>query len=96
VIVGGRVRFAAAGRALHTTVFSGSTPLGNGLTGGVGGLWGTPAALVMNGAVTLCAEVVAGVAVLRGFGRIGGGHGVGSAKPGPVAANTGVSLRSID
>jgi hypothetical protein len=50
----------------------------------------------MNGAVTLCAEVVAGVAVLRGFGRIGGGRGVGSAEPGPVAANTSVSLRSID
>jgi hypothetical protein len=82
--------------SVYTTVFSGSTPLGNGLTGGVGGLWGTPAALVVNGAVTLCAEVVAAVAVLRGFGRIGGGHGVGSADSAPVAAITSVSLPSVD
>ncbi len=53
--------------SVYTTVFSGSTPIGNGLTGGVGGLWGTPAALVMNGAITLGAEAVAAVAVLRGF-----------------------------
>jgi hypothetical protein len=50
----------------------------------------------MNGAVTLCAEVVAAVAVLRGFGRIGGGHAVGSADSAPVAASTSVSLPSID
>jgi len=37
------------------------------LTGGIGGLWGTPAALVMNGAVALGAEAVAAIAgVLRG------------------------------
>ncbi|MGZ6273355.1 MAG: MFS transporter, partial [Candidatus Limnocylindrales bacterium] len=52
--------------SVYTTVFAGSTPIGNGLTGGVGGLWGTPAALVMNGAVALCAEAVAAIAVLRG------------------------------
>jgi predicted MFS family arabinose efflux permease len=52
--------------SVYTTVFSGSTPIGNGLTGGVGGLWGTPAALAMNGAVTLAAEAVAALAVLRG------------------------------
>jgi hypothetical protein len=82
--------------SVYTTVFAGSTPLGNGLTGGVGGLWGTPAALVMNGVVTLCAEFVAAAAVLRGFGRIGGGHGVGSADSAPVASSTSVSLPSID
>ena len=27
--------------SVYTTVFTGSTPIGNGLTGGVGGLWGT-------------------------------------------------------
>ena len=53
--------------SVYTTVFAGSTPIGNGLTGGVGGLWGTPAALLMNGAVTLGAEAVAAVAVLRGY-----------------------------
>ena len=52
--------------SVYTTVFAGSTPVGNGLTGGFGGLWGTPAALVMNGAVTIGAAAVAGVAVLRG------------------------------
>jgi MFS family permease len=52
--------------SVYTTVFAGSTPIGNGLTGGVGGLWGTPAALAMNGAVALGAEAVAAIAVLRG------------------------------
>lgn len=52
--------------SVYTTVFSGSTPIGNGLTGGVGGLWGTPAALIMNGAVTIAAEAVAAIAILRG------------------------------
>jgi hypothetical protein len=50
----------------------------------------------MNGVVTLCAEFVAAAAVLRGFGRIGGGHGVGSADSAPVASSTSVSLPSID
>lgn len=66
--------------SVYTTVFSGSTPFGNGLTGGVGGLWGTPAALVMNGAVTIVAEAVAAVAILRGLvprigDRVGGDRG---------------------
>jgi hypothetical protein len=55
--------------SVYTTVFAGSTPIGNGLTGGVGGLWGTPVAIAMNGAVTLGAEAIAAIAVLRG--RIG-------------------------
>jgi hypothetical protein len=52
--------------SVYTTVFAGSTPIGNGMTGGLGGLMGTPAALIMNGAVTIAAEAVAAVAILRG------------------------------
>ena len=63
--------------SVYTTVFAGSTPFGNGMTGGVGGLWGTPAALVMNGAVTIGAEAIAAIAILRGYvprigDRVGG------------------------
>jgi hypothetical protein len=65
--------------SVYTTVFSGSTPIGNGLTGGLGGVWGTPAALLMNGLVTIGAEAVAAVAVLRGGVRVGG-NGVGSGR----------------
>ena len=77
--------------SVYTTVFAGSSPIGNGLTGGVGGLWGTPAALVMNGVVTFGAEAVAAVAVLRGHvPRIGDGAGGGergrSAEPARAAA----------
>ena len=62
--------------SVYTTVFAGSTPIGNGLTGGVGGLWGTPAALLMNGAVAFGAEAIAAIAVLRGFvPRVGSGPG---------------------
>jgi MFS family permease len=61
--------------SVYTTVFTGSTPIGNGLTGGVGGLWGTPAALVMNGGITLVAEALAVVAVWRGGIRVSGGRG---------------------
>jgi predicted MFS family arabinose efflux permease len=70
--------------SVYTTVFTGSTPIGNGLTGGVGGLWGTPAALAMNGAITLGAEVLCAVAVLRGRIRL---HSDGESSPevvGPV------------
>jgi MFS family permease len=83
--------------SVYTTVFSGSTPIGNGLTGGIGGLWGTPAALVMNGGVALIAEVLAGVAVLRG--RVpwaGGGRGNGSGDTAPASAGTEASLPAID
>jgi predicted MFS family arabinose efflux permease len=69
--------------SVYTTVFAGSTPVGNGLTGGVGGLWGTPAALVMNGGVTLGLEVVAAVAVIRGRISVGGGR---SERPEPAPA----------
>jgi MFS family permease len=57
--------------AVYTTVFVGSSPMGNGLTGGVGGLFGTPAALVVNGSITIAAQAVAAVAVLRGRIRVG-------------------------
>jgi MFS family permease len=81
--------------SVYTTVFAGSTPIGNGLTGGVGGLWGTPASLVMNGAVTLGAEVVAAVAVLRGGMRVGGARGRGSNEMRPEAGSS-ASLPSVD
>lgn len=71
--------------SVYTTVFAGSTPIGNGLTGGVGGLWGTPAALLMNGGIVLAAEAAAAVAVLRAGIRIGGDRGWGTAEPGPAA-----------
>ena len=61
--------------SVYTTVFSGSTPIGNGLTGGFGGLWGTPAALLMNGGVVLGAEVVAAWRPARLSRRRGGGAG---------------------
>ena len=72
--------------SVYTTVFAGSTPIGSGLTGGVGGLWGTPAALVMNGAVALGAEALAAIAVLRGaVPRVGQGRPSGAAPvPAPV------------
>ena len=74
--------------SVYTTVFSGSTPIGNGLTGGIGGLWGTPAALVMNGAVALGAEAVAAIAVLRGAVP-GAGPGRRGGQPEPLAATAG-------
>jgi MFS family permease len=86
--------------SVYTTVFAGSTPIGNGLTGGFGGLWGTPVALVMNGVVVLVAEAAAAVAILRGGIRVGGGSGRGRAapelQPEPVQAGTSASLSSID
>ena len=85
--------------SVYTTVFAGSTPIGNGLTGGFGGLWGTPVALLMNGAVTFAAEAVAGIAVLRGFvPRTGGGRGADTAAAAPAkgAASVSPTLPSID
>jgi MFS family permease len=77
--------------SVYTTVFAGSTPIGNGLTGGVGGLWGTPAALLMNGAVALGAEAVAAIAVLRGaVPGMGQGRSSGVA-PKPAAAGPGAA-----
>lgn len=68
--------------SVYTTVFAGSTPIGNGLTGGFGGLWGTPVALVMNGGVVLVSELAAAVAVLRGGIKVGSGGSAGSASSG--------------
>jgi MFS family permease len=82
--------------SVYTTVFAGSTPIGNGLTGGVGGLWGTPAALVMNGILAFSSSAVAAVAVLRGHIRADGGGGRGSGTPGPAPVPQGASLPSID
>jgi hypothetical protein len=83
--------------SVYTTVFAGSTPIGNGLTGGFGGLWGTPVALLMNGAVTFAAEAIAGIAVLRGFvPGIGGGRGSAAAAPAKGAASVSPTLPPID
>jgi MFS family permease len=79
--------------SVYTTVFAGSTPIGNGLTGGFGGLWGTPVALVMNGAVTLAVEAVAAIAVLRGFvPRLGAGAGAGGAANGGAGGGAGADV----
>jgi MFS family permease len=83
--------------SVYTTVFAGSTPIGNGLTGGVGGLWGTPAALAMNGAIAFGAEAIAAIAVLRGAVP-GIGKGRPSGKPEPLAVVPSAAARapSID
>jgi MFS family permease len=67
--------------SVYTTVFAGSTPIGNGLTGGFGGLWGTPVALLMNGGVVAVAEIAAGIAVLRGRISVGSGGSTGPRRP---------------
>ncbi len=83
--------------SVYTTVFSGSTPIGNGLTGGIGGLWGTPAALVMNGAIALGAEAVAAVAVLRGaVPGVGPGRRGSTAEPRPATGGRVPGVASLD
>jgi hypothetical protein len=56
--------------SVYTTVFAGSSPFGNGLTGAFGGLWGTPVALIMNGGVVVVAQAAVGLAILRGRLRV--------------------------
>jgi MFS family permease len=83
--------------SVYTTVFAGSTPIGNGLTGGIGGLWGTPAALAVNGGAVLLAEAAAAVAVLRGaVPRTGGGLGSSLPELAPVRVDPDASVPSID
>jgi MFS family permease len=53
--------------SMWTTVVVGSSPLGNVLTGAVGGLLGISAALIMAGATVLVADGAAVVAVMRGY-----------------------------
>jgi MFS family permease len=57
--------------SVYTTVFAGSMPIGSGLTGAVGGALGIVAAVVINGMAVLGATTVAGIAVLRGWVRLG-------------------------
>ena len=80
--------------SVYTTVFAGSTPIGSGLTGSFGGLWGTPVAIAMNGVVTLCAEAIAAIAVLRGaVPRVGQGRPSGVAPvPAPARPDGAPSL----
>ncbi len=68
--------------AVYTTVFVGSSPLGNSLTGGLGGLWGTTSALLANGLITGAAALVGGAAILRGGIRVGGSGGRGDGSGG--------------
>jgi len=63
--------------SVWTTVWAGTTPIGGGLTGGVGGLFGVPVALVMDGSVVLASTTAGAAAVLRGYLRIGAGRGSG-------------------
>ncbi|HEX7490632.1 MAG TPA: MFS transporter [Candidatus Limnocylindrales bacterium] len=72
--------------SVYTTVFAGSTPFGNGLTGAFGGLWGTPVALMMNGGVVVVSQAVVGLAILRGRLRVPAA-GVRNDLP-PVTGNT--------
>jgi MFS family permease len=61
--------------AVYSTVFAGSSPIGNGLTGAVGGLAGTATALFLGGAVTLAASLGAWVAAWKGGVSAGGADG---------------------
>jgi MFS family permease len=61
--------------SVWTTVWAGVTPIGNGLTGAVGGLFGVPLALLMGAAVVLVAETAAAVSLLRGSRGIGDHRG---------------------
>jgi MFS family permease len=82
--------------SVYTTVFAGSTPIGSGLTGSFGGLWGTPVAIAMNGLVTLCAEAVAAIAVLRGaVPRMGRGR-PSDREPVPAHVAPGSGISSVD
>ncbi len=81
--------------SVYTTVFAGSTPIGSGLTGTFGGLWGTSVAIAMNGVVTLGAEAVAAIAVLRGaVPRIG--QGKPSGREPASAATPGAGVPSVE
>jgi MFS family permease len=82
--------------SVYTTIFVGSSPLGNGLTGGVGGVLGTPAALVVNGSVVIAAELLAAVAVLRGHVHAGGGSGSDAAEKAALEPVAGVTAPSVD
>jgi MFS family permease len=54
--------------SVYTMVFTGSTPVGNTLTGAVAGGLGTPVAVFVDGFVSAVAGGVAAIAVLRGRG----------------------------
>jgi MFS family permease len=71
--------------SVYLTVFVGSTPIGSGMTGGIGGLFGTPVAIAVGGGVALLSELVAAAAILAGkVPSMGRGRG---APPVPTAAS---------
>jgi MFS family permease len=51
--------------SVYTTVFIGSTPAGNAMTGAMAGGWGTPVAVFVDGLVSILGGAAAIVAVLR-------------------------------
>jgi MFS family permease len=57
---------------VYAMTFSGTTPIGNGLTGAIGGALGVPAALVFNGLISALAGVGGAVVVLRSHLRLEG------------------------
>lgn len=68
--------------AVYTTVFAGSTPAGNGMTGGAAALWGTSASAFLNGATSAVVAVIAVVAVLQGrVADVGKGRRGGTTEP---------------
>ena len=52
--------------SVYTTVFVGSTPAGNAFTGGLAGGFGTPLAILVDGAVSILGAGAAAAVVLRG------------------------------
>ena len=59
--------------AVYTTVFVGSSPVGNSVTGVTGSTYGTPVAVFMDGFMAILAGLAALAAVLRFHVRVGGG-----------------------
>jgi hypothetical protein len=76
--------------SVYTTFSVGSTPVGNGMTGIMGGLWGTPAAPVGNGLVVLAAEAVATVAIMGGYLQGGSPRDRASATADPALPDSGL------
>ncbi len=52
--------------SVYTTVFAGSTPVGNGFTGAIGTAFGIPAEIFSNGLLSGIVSVAAAVAVIQG------------------------------
>jgi MFS family permease len=75
--------------AVYTTVFVGSSPVGNSVTGVTGSTYGTPVAVFMDGFIAILAGLAALAAVLRFHVRVGGGKRT-PAEVASVAAGPGI------